>query len=227
MTAPTLRELQEAFWRALGCSPRDPGLLALIRPSATLAPAERLAIYSQMYIARLREVLEEDYPRLAAALGADAFDAVVRDYLAAHPPTHPSVRHVGQHFPDFLAAHAAVPPFASDLARLEWTRVEVFDAPDVPPLDPERLKTIPAETWPRLRFVAVPALALLTADWPIHRLWEEPTAVPPPPGFTALRVWRSGWKVHHACMEPREASALRALTAGATWHLQVRSKRLD
>src|ERR1043166_5020952 len=136
-TPPSLRELQEAFWRSLaaaaGTAAGSP-VLDVIEPSAPPAPAERLAISAGMYVARLVEVLREDFGRVAAILGDERFADAARAYVARHPSEDPSVRHVGPAFPASLAEHAPEAPFLADLARLEWARLAVFDARDPTPL---------------------------------------------------------------------------------------------
>src|SRR5262249_36222906 len=131
---PSLRDLQRAFWRGVTREPvAGPEPLATIAPSATLQPAERLAIYADMYVVRLLGAVRESFPRTAAVLGDERFEALVRDYLRRRPSTDPSIRNVGRALPDFLAS-ADVPGFVGELARLEWLRLEVFDAADTPVL---------------------------------------------------------------------------------------------
>ena len=217
-TRPSLRELQRLFWRAVAAAPGDdrpaPGLLEVVAPSATLDPAARVGIYVDAYCGRLRDVLRADFPRVAALLGA-RFDDTARAYLEAHPSEHPSVRHLGRRFADFLQHRPGLPPHLGDLARLEWARIEVFDAPDVPPLDAGALREVGAEDWPGLRLVPIPALAVVRVHWPVHELWDgaDPAVMTPAP--TVLRVWRAAdFAVFHAPMDPRASDALGRLIAG-------------
>jgi hypothetical protein len=57
----------------------------VILPSRTLEPADRVGIYQGMYLMRMEEALESDYPGLKHLLGGHAWSALVRDYVAAHP----------------------------------------------------------------------------------------------------------------------------------------------
>jgi hypothetical protein len=210
--APALRELQAAFWRsvATGRAP-DAELASLIRPTPVLAPAERVAIYSGMYLSRIVDALREDFPKVAGLLGAEPFADLVRDYLSEHPSSQPSIRHVGSGLPAFLAARE--PGALVDLGRLEWARLEVFDAPDAAALAPATLYEVPPEDWPSLRFAVVPGFARLVAGWPVHRVWSgAPLALPPE--RTALRIWRDGFAVYQTAMDPREEAALDHLVAG-------------
>jgi hypothetical protein len=219
-----LRELQAHFLAALtgaaAGAPAPLALLGMVRGTPALAAEARLAIYTDMYAARLVDVLREDYPRVAHVLGDERFGAVVRAYLVAHPSRHPSVRWVGDRFAAFAASHtaAAAWPWLGDLARLEWARGEVFDAPDAPPLGLERLKAEPPARWGALPLEAIPALRTLSSAWPVHEAWaaaEAEVAAPAlRPAPTTLRIWRHDFVVYHAAMGPVEEAALVALRAG-------------
>ena len=218
MPAPSLRELQRAFWRSVtrpDTAAGDP-LLDVIAPSATLTPAERVEIYAGMYFHRILDALREDFERVAALLGDERFEQAVRAYLARHSSQHPSIRHVGRAFADFLAEHVT-PPCLADLARLEWARLAVFDAPDPAPLRLDDLLAVPVDDWPDLRLAPIAALEVLVSDWPVHRLWEDAAAATCAPARTALRVWRHGFLVYHAVMDRAEEAALGQVRAGDTF----------
>jgi hypothetical protein len=224
--APALRDLQGAFWRHLAATPGDdpgrpiaPALRDVLAGTVELDAAERLGIYERMYFWRLLDVLREDHPRTAAVLGDAAFRDAGRAYLARHPSEHPSVAHVGRAFGDFLAAHAPAeaPPWTADLARLEWARRLVFDAPDAPTLGLDVLRALAPEAWPGARFAVVPALVRVVAGAPVQRAWAaapEDGPITLAAERTALRVWRSGFAVFHAVMDAREEAALASLIAG-------------
>jgi hypothetical protein len=182
-----------------------------VRPSARLSAAARPDIYAEMYFWRIVEALAEDFPKLAALRGREAFADLVRDYLARHPSIEPSIRHVGSALPDFLAG--AEPAHLADLARLEWARLEVFDAPDAVPLTVESLRRVQASNWPDLRFALVPAFTALVLAWPVHRLWAEPPG-PLVAERTVLRVWRQGFAIYQSAMGAQEEAALARLRAG-------------
>ena len=215
MPTPSLRELQGAVWRSIA---REPGaapvperlLLETVPPTPTLAPAERVHVYAGMYLWRLVDALRGDFPKLATVLGDDGFADLVRGYVAAHPSTEPSIRHLGRALPAFLAGYQ--PAYLADLARLEWTRLQVFDAPDATPLTAAELRRVAAAEWPDLRFTLVPACARLVTAWPVHRLWADAAALAP--ARTALRIWREGFFVYQTAMDPAEEAALDRLVAG-------------
>ena len=216
MHGPDLRELQRAFWRAVATPPEGEGtggaeLARVVTSTGRLSAAERVHIYAGMYFGRIVEALGEDFPKVAAVVGADTFADLVRDYLADHPSTEPSIRHIGGAFPAFLKGHT--PEYLGDLARLEWARLDVFDSPDAVPLTLDELRRIPAARWPALGFALVPACARIVLDWPVHRLWADPkaTLVAEP---TALRIWREDFIVSQCVMDAGEMAALERLAAG-------------
>jgi hypothetical protein len=219
----SLRELQQSFWRAVaglpGAATPGAGLVALVGDVPPLAPAERLQIYAGMYLHRILDVLRDDFPRLTSLIGDQAFHELVRAYLADHPSTHPSLRHVGDALPTFLGDHAPLAlPWAADLARLERARSDVFDAADAVVLGIDDLRLLAPADWPALRFRPVPALRTLTTAWPVHRLWADAGAAEAiAPALTTLRVWRSDRVVYHAVMDARETQALAAVTAGESF----------
>ncbi len=224
-----LRELQTRFFAALGQPARggDRGLLASIAPSATLDAGARLGVYRDMYRARLVEVLEEDFPATARVLGT-RFGALARRYVAGHPSTHPSLRFFGARFPEFLATVRAsrALPFVVDLARLEWTRLAVFDAPDPRPVTLALLRATPPADWGGLRFRVIEASATLDAGFAVHDLWArlqpvDPAAAaprfdrrPPLPAPTTIRVWREAYTVYQASMDALEREALAVIAGG-------------
>src|SRR5262249_9823582 len=203
VTAPSLRDLQALFWAALN-GRQDASLEAAVASTPGLAAADRVAIYAGMYFARLRDVLAEDFEKTAPALGRENFTAVVRAYLAAHPSEHPSVRHIGRHLAAFLAVQppAGAPPWLSDLARLEWARIEVFDAPDARPIAMADLRAVPEAEWPGGRLHPIQALGGVESAWPLPVIWRGGGGAPPAPtrpparaqggGRVSLRQGRAG-----------------------------------
>jgi hypothetical protein len=214
---PALRELQERFWAALVAQAPSSALLDAVRDDPPLAPADRVRIYTDAYRWRLTDALREDYPRLAARLGGEAFGDLVHAYLTAHPSVHPSIGRAGRRLPEFLVARAGVPPWASDLAALERARQEAFEEADAAPLALDRLRALPPAAWGHLPLAAVPASRLVVADWPVHRLWAGDAVASVAPSRTVCRVWRQDFRVYHAVVDAAEEGALARLRAGTTF----------
>lgn len=220
-----LRELQLRFGAALTAGLADPAgpidrtLLEQVR-QGDLGGVARIQIYRDMYRARLVDVLREDFPRVVATLGDEAFEILAARYLARHPSTHPSVRFAGERFADFVAEECPAPPFLADLARLEWARGAVFDAPDAEPLRLSDLQAVPAAEWPALELRAIPACRILDCAWPAHEIWDRPTPgawSSWTPRAVAIRVWREAHDVSHAAIGAVERRLLPLLERGVAF----------
>ena len=233
---PTLAELQRRFFElvtgpegvARELARRDVPereLEAIIVGDARASAVERLDVYANMYFFRILDVLRADTPKLAAALGDDAFHDLATDYLQAHPSRHPSLRHVGAALPGFVAGHAVATsrPWLAELAALEWARVEVFDRPDADVLAREALAGLPPEAFAALALTPVPALAVVPAAFAVEDTWravEAGGSAAAPAGAPeghALLVWRRGVTVHHRAVDATERRALERLLAGTTF----------
>lgn len=210
MQAPRLFDVQRMFWEAIANRSED--FSAFVNGHNDHDRAVRVGVYAHAYIARLTEVLAEDYPRVAASLGDEGFSQLVRDYVASHPSRNPSVRHLGKSLPGFIAGSPAYAPWLCDLARLECARVEVFDAPDSQRIGVSDLTAVDAEDWPSMRFELINALQLVHSEWPLAQLWNDELADAIEPSPSAIRVWRApDWQVRHALMDSREVAAFQLL----------------
>jgi len=232
---PSLAQTQQLFWTlitapegvAAGRNALRPSQRALadtlVREDARLSAVDRLDIYADMYFYRIRDCLKEDFGAVCAVIGEAAFHNLITDYLLVHPSTHFSLRYVGRHLPAFVRRHTVGTqwPYLADLASLEWTILEAFDAPDAEPLAPAALAAVPQERWPDLRFTLTPSLHLLDVGWPVHEIWKQAQAVEkrvePQPADSCVRVWRQDLRVFHRPIDAVERGALTAIRAGAVF----------
>ena len=182
---PSLHEVQRLFWESVADRPgRDsiaPALVRLVRGADDSDRKTRIRVYSDAYYLRLRDVLREDFPRLASLLGSERFDDVVSEYLEVFPSKQPSVRHLGRALAEFLRRREDMPKCLADLAELEWARVEVFDAARCRVRDDRRPGLVPADAWPALRFSAIPAIQSVRTQYPVHQLWSGDKSLDVPP----------------------------------------------
>ena len=102
-----------------------------ILPSRQQSAADRLAVYQHAYVARLLEVLREQFPCTRFAAGDDVFDRLALGYLQAHPPRSYTLAHLADHLPDYLerTRPADWGEFLVEVARLEQAIDRVFDGP--------------------------------------------------------------------------------------------------
>jgi hypothetical protein len=102
--------------------------------------------------------------------------------------------------------------------------VEVFDAEDVPSLDPKKLAAVPEDAWERARLVTDPALCLLRLDYPViplrrrllaHAESREDEEIPlPDPEPSQWAVHRRERHIFHDALERPAYSLLERLARG-------------
>ena len=171
-------------------------------------------VYRNAYVARLAEILGEDYEQVHAYLGDRSFANLVKAYIAANPSDQRSARWFGRHMPAFIAKSAtfAKHPEVAELATLEKALADAFDGPDAEPLRLAELAEVPPEAWPELVLDAAsdrdpPHLR----DQRRTRLWaalkdEQPPVKPvrlPEP--QAILVWREGFMARFKPLSTEEA----------------------
>jgi hypothetical protein len=183
-----------------------------------LSAVERVAIYADMYLARLVGALRETFPMLVRHLG-DEFGALAEDYLRRNPSEHHDVGRVGRRLAAFLRRYPDPErPDLADLAELEWERQQVFFAAPAEPLGAEPFAGLAPETFTRTGLQLSPALKVLVLDHVVAPVWRRladgAPPGPPSPGPSALAVWRSGFDVLHCSLPLDEAAALERAMAG-------------
>ncbi len=186
-----------------------------------LSALERLAIYHDAYRSRLVECLADDYPALRYALGEEDFTSLCRAYIAAHPSRAPSLNAFGRHMSGFISRRGAVhAPFASELARLEWTIVERIHAAEAETVPPEVLAGVAPDRWASARFSPSEGLRILKCDYPVNRYFQSfrdgDNPAIPERASSATAVYRKNYVVWRMDLSPPMLAVLEALIAGAT-----------
>ncbi|MDH2423476.1 DNA-binding domain-containing protein [Cobetia amphilecti] len=220
-----LMQLQETTGAYLATpSPDTRSAAAEAVISDQLASAEeRLDIYAMAYRLRLFEVFGGDFEAVHTLIGDDAFGLLCRDYLAAHPPSHYSIRWAGQHFPAFVAAREPERSLVTEMAAFEWALGLALDVVDSTPLSVETLQTLAPEEWPELPLAAHPSLKRFLFHFDTPAIWkaidndEPPRAPVESDAPTPWIVWRQPTagapEVHYRSLEPLEDLALGAILA--------------
>lgn len=205
-----------------GRRPRGPAPREVVLPNARMTADERLAIYTRMYYARLHEALEQDYPALRAILGEDVFDRVMRAYVAAHPSRSYTLNDLGRRLPRFLERARGVPSrrFVADVARVERTMSEVFDAEEAAPLTPGAIAAVPPDAWAGARVVFVPAFRLLALSTRANAAVTAARQGLPLPERGARRAWvavyRRDYRVLRMDLTRPQFALLSSLARGRT-----------
>ena len=148
--------------------PEDIGRVIL--PSKTLSSVERVGVYQGMYLLRMIEALENDFPAVAHLLGSDSFAGLVTAYVAACPSRSYTLNRLGDRFPEFIRTWSGLrrKAFAADLARLEALVTEVFDAPESPSWPVEEIARIPEHAWESAVLRPIDALRLGAFAYPVN-----------------------------------------------------------
>jgi hypothetical protein len=207
----SLKELQDSFQR--GILAGDDGILAEVKDSAKERRNVLFGVYRNAYVARLAEILGDDYEQLHAYLGDRAFAQLVKAYIAANPSDQRSARWFGRHLPAFVRERGAYAkhPEVAEIAELEKALADVFDGPDAEPLGIDTLAAIDPEDWPRLVFAPHPAAIRLTVKTNAADIWtalKSDTAPPKPEHLLepqAILVWRQDFMARFRPLSPEEA----------------------
>jgi hypothetical protein len=199
--------------------------------SGNRAASARVEVYRHGYFARLVECLEDDYPALAHALGAERFEALCRDFIALYPPASASLNYYGAPLAQYCGRRPeSWSAFAAELAQLEWAVVEVIHAEEGERLDSAALGRLSAEQWSAVRLVPSPALRLLRHAYPAaeyYQAFKDGSAAALgaaasggalelfTPRASAVVVCRRGEDVWRIRLTPALAELLGCLIAGA------------
>jgi putative DNA-binding protein len=135
--------------------------------------ADRIGIYASGYFWRLFEALAADFPSVQQALGPEAFQGLVAEYLVKHPSRSPNLADLGSALPGFVHEHVLQSelPFLPDLASLEWSVHLALLSPRA------RFSGLPTEErhdWGSLRLRLDPTVRLFTTEWAVAPFWEHP-----------------------------------------------------
>src|SRR5580698_6600227 len=175
-----LRELQQDMQRHL--LGEASGITAGIVDAPPLSAADRLAIYRNAYQIRLIDALHDTYPVLHGLLGDEAWVALGEAYVAAHPSVFRSIRWYGAELADFMANFPPYDqPILSEVALLEWTLAEVFDAQDAQALTRASLSAVAPDAWAGLTFEFHPSLRRLEFSWNTAAVWKAMSRDETPP----------------------------------------------
>ena len=207
----SLKELQDTFQR--GILAGDDTILSEVVDSAREQRTVLFGVYRNAYVARLAEILGNDYEQVHAYLGDAGFARLAKMYVDAHPSDQRNARWYGRHLPAFARE---TPPFANhpevaEIAALENALSDAFDGPDAKPLAITELATIPGEDWPRLVFAPHPTATRLIFQTNAAAIWsalKAETAPPKParlPEPLALVVWRQEFMARFRPLEAEES----------------------
>jgi hypothetical protein len=192
-----------------------------------LSPVEQLEIYREQFWLRHTASLVEDFPGVSGILGQADWEPLVESYLEAEVPQSWTLRDLGRGFPEHVASRQGLAHHAlcRDMARLEWAFIELFDAPEAPPLDLGKLARLAPGTLETGQIILSPALGLLAVDYPVADLRlrllaarSQPDAARvdiPEPEPQQLVLYRAGdRRLYHRPVGPEAFALLEGLRRG-------------
>jgi hypothetical protein len=216
----------EAGVRAAG----DAGLLPpgartlhdVVTPGPQLDAAGRLHVYAYAYLARLVEVMGNEYPSIKFLLGDKRFESLCRRFLVGNPSRSYSLNRLSAGFPAWLAAESAdfdSLRFPATLAAVERNLEEIWDIPHEEPASFDSLASIPMEAWPTARLQPIQAMRLLRLHYPVQSFLDafrrdehEPEPSPRP---TWVLCYRSNWALRRRDLGEARGRLLERILAGA------------
>ncbi len=193
----------------------------LVLPSLTLTALERAGVYRDMYLSRLVEALESDYPSLLHYLGQEAFHDLAARYLELHPSRSYTLNRLGDSLPEFIGKLEDLPKreFLQDLARLELALTEVFDEEESPVLTQEAIAAVPPEAWQTAHLQPIAAFRLRSFRYPVSAYLgavDEENAFPLiRRKNTCVVAYRRQFQVQRLDLQPPAYELLTALASGS------------
>lgn len=220
---------QQMLLRALWRDAR-PGVLAgWTRDGAAFTRG--LQAYQANAGALAERALAAAFPTLQEMLSEDSFAHLARAFWQHAPPARGDLGTWGEELAAFVAAapDLADEPYLADMVRLEWAVHQAQAAADAE-LDGESLALLassePDQIWLRPK----PGTQVLVSAHPVVSIWQAHRQAPQAgedrfaavreafstaPEQTAL-IWRDGWQVRVAALDPADARLTRALLDGVS-----------
>lgn len=199
-------------------------VLASLRGDGVASAASRLAVYHHGYRIRLRDALRTEFPALATLAGRH-FNAMLDDYVAAHPSTHFNIRWHGGGLSRFLADISPwrEQPALTEAAQLDWAISRAFDAADQAGARPTDLAQVSADGWSTMRLHPLSHARLVRVTHNVDAFRRAVDRGARRPALRALRqprhllVWRPLLEVRYRQVDADELPALIGALDGETF----------
>ncbi len=230
--SPLPSDMEESFARSLldqeGVVPD--GLTSYSEP----VPQTRFNIYRNNVHVSLIDMMAAKFPVVLKLVGEEFFRGLARVYIRAEPPKSALTLEYGAGFPGFLEdfEHVQDVPYLADVARLEWLRLEAYNAADREPLSPEELALIDHDRLGETRFQLHPSLRTLRSDYPVMSIWEanmqdgDLSEIDMAGGGEEVLIVRPGLDVEILKMPSASCDFVRDLGSGISLH-EANARALD
>lgn len=173
----SLNELQKKF-QQLVTQPSDE-LLAeaapFLRETVKVPLRRRVRIYQYAYCARIEESLHDDYPRLKKAMGVDAFNRLLKDYLRLQPSRFTGLAEVSEGLSDFLLTQVLPQrELYSEIARWEWNIILSSLTEDSVTRNLEQMADLSESELAQNAFILNPSARFFDSSFAVHRAEAKP-----------------------------------------------------
>jgi len=176
MTA--LKDYQMAFTRHI----RDPQ-----NASTPEGVSERgMAVYNEIVFNNIESSVAACFPVLKKVLDEDIWLRLVREFFIHQPCTTPIFREIPEAFLAYINRVSGLPPYVQNLAHYEW--VELYLAYADETIDWSQIDTEAYLLDSPVAFV--PAMTLLSYDYPVHQISPENIPASPLETPVSLLVFR-------------------------------------
>lgn len=198
-----LRQLQQDFMHyVLGESSE---IVPQIESSLALSATGRLDLYATAYKLRLKEAISTDYEVLHTYLGDEQFDSVMEAYIRLYPSHITNLRYYSIEMTTLLKTQAPFNqhPVLAELATIESSFANSFDAKDQSIITLTELATLAAEAWATLQLSFQQSVQVLPMAFNSFAIWRAVSTDEPPPALeTASEIahwvlWRRADLISH------------------------------
>ncbi len=217
-----LRNLQQEFLSYL-LDETSVDIIERIESNSQCMADDRMALYGNAYVLRLKEALSTDYERLHSYLGDELFENLLQNYITNYPSHHPSLRYFGQHMVDIVEQIEPYNQFPeiAEIARIEKTFLDSFDAADEQCVTLDDLAKIQPEAWPALTLRFHGSVQLLPQHHNSFQMWKALADEQTPPqktdsGATWI-IWRQDLVSRYRALDEAELIALKVVRTGGNF----------
>ena len=166
----SLSKAQELLGKYILKEESSPELIKSLVPGGKLTHIGALKVYRNDYVARLTNLLGENYKAVWAVLGDELFFMVCSEFIGISDSKSFDLGEYGQEFHKFIRNHKLGMefPFLGDLAFFELNFLKVFHSPLQEPCT-----LIIKEQEPfNLKFKFIDGIHLQKSKYPIFKIWE-------------------------------------------------------
>lgn len=194
-----------------------------VESTSQQSASQRLTLYGNAYVLRLKEALMTDYEHLHAYLGDALFDRLMLEYINTYPSKHTSLRYFSEHMVELLKQ---VEPFNEleeviEIAIIEQAFAHSFDAADAICVELNQLATIEPSAWATLTLQFHPAVQILPQQYNSFQIWQALSNEKTPPAKTAEQtswlIWRENLVSRYRALDAAELSALSVAMSGGNF----------